>query len=265
MFKENEFKNKTFILTGASGYLGREITAQLNQSGGNVLLIDRDRDILKSVFSEFHSRYPNVENQIYDCDLENENSRNHLVDYVQKKLENIYCLINNAAFVGTSNLPGWAVEPRKQNISIWRRAMEVNLTSVFHLCQKLAPIMEKSGSGKIINISSIYGFLGPDWDLYSGTEMSNPAAYGVSKGGLIQLTKWLATVYAPKVCVNCVSPGGILRDQPEQFLEKYCKKTPLRRMATEGEIANAVLFLASNYSSYVTGHNLVVDGGWSLI
>ena len=116
----------------------------------------------------------------------------------------------------------------------------------------------------IINISSIYGVYAPDWNLYSGTLMSNPAGYSVSKGGLLQLTRWLATTIAPNVRVNAISPGGIFRNQPESFIKSYEGKTPLGRMATEDDFRGAVAYLASDLSKYVTGHNLLVDGGWGV-
>ena len=174
-------------------------------------------------------------------------------------------LINNAAFVGSSELDGWSVPFEEQAIDAWRRAIEVNLTSVFHLSRDLAKLLSKSETGGcIINIASIYGEFGPDWSLYSGTQMSNPAAYGASKAGMIQLTKWLATTLAPSVRVNAISPGGIFRSQPPEFVYRYEQKTPLKRMATEQDICGAAIFLASSMSNYITGENIRVSGGWGL-
>ena len=102
-------------------------------------------------------------------------------------------LINNAAFVGTSGLEGWGVPFEAQSVETWRRALEVNLTSVFHLCQGFTPALRQSGNGSVINVASIYGAYGPDWQLYAGTTMGNPAAYAASKGGVIQFSRWLAT------------------------------------------------------------------------
>jgi len=145
------------------------------------------------------------------------------------------CLVNNAAFVGSSNLQGWSSSFEEQNIATWRRAFEVNLTAAFHLSQLFAPELRSSSQGNIINVASIYGELGPDWSLYCGTDMGNPAAYSASKGGLIQLTRWLATSMAPSVRVNAISPGGIFRGQPESFVSRYVAKTPLGRMAIEDD------------------------------
>jgi NAD(P)-dependent dehydrogenase (short-subunit alcohol dehydrogenase family) len=173
-------------------------------------------------------------------------------------------LINNAAFVGTSDLKGWGVTFAQQTIETWRRALEVNLTAAFQLCQGLSPLLQSSGRGIIINIGSIYGEFGPDWSLYEGTSMNNPAAYGASKAGLLQLTRWLATTMAPAVRVNAISPGGIARGQAQAFVKRYEARTPLGRMATEDDFRGAVAFLASDMSAYITGQNLLIDGGWSV-
>jgi NAD(P)-dependent dehydrogenase (short-subunit alcohol dehydrogenase family) len=173
-------------------------------------------------------------------------------------------LVNNAAFVGTSDLQGWAVPFESQTVETWRRALEVNLTAAFDLCRGLTPSLTASEGGAIINIGSIYGTFGPDWQLYEGTSMANPAAYAASKGGLIQLTRWLATTLAPAVRVNAISPGGIVRGQPQVFIDRYEERTPLGRMATEDDFRGAVAYLASDLSKYVTGHNLPVDGGWGV-
>jgi NAD(P)-dependent dehydrogenase (short-subunit alcohol dehydrogenase family) len=145
----------------------------------------------------------------------------------------------------------------------WRRALEVNLTAPFVLVQAAAEALAASGHGSVINISSIYGLTGPDWRLYEGTTMGNPAAYAASKGGLIQMTRWLATTMAPKVRVNAIAPGGVFRDTPEPFLTRYISRTPLARMATEEDFKGAVAYLASDLSAYVTGQCLAVDGGWT--
>ena len=127
----------------------------------------------------------------------------------------------------------------------------------------MSAILGRAEMPCILNIASIYGVLGPDMEIYAGTNMGNPAAYAVSKGGLIQLTKWLSTILAPKIRVNCISAGGVKRGQSKSFISKYEKKVPLARMAVEEDIAKAMLFLTSDLSSYVTGQNIMVDGGYS--
>jgi NAD(P)-dependent dehydrogenase (short-subunit alcohol dehydrogenase family) len=142
--------------------------------------------------------------------------------------------------------------------------LEVNLTAAFDLCQGLVPLLRAAKGASIINIASIYGEYGPDWRLYDGTDMANPAAYGATKGGLIQLTRWLATTLAPQIRVNAISPGGILRGQPEKFVARYEARTPLGRMATEDDFRGIVAYLASDLSKYMTGQKISVDGGWGV-
>jgi NAD(P)-dependent dehydrogenase (short-subunit alcohol dehydrogenase family) len=141
--------------------------------------------------------------------------------------------------------------------------MRVNLTSAFILVQEAERALAESRHGSVILIASIYGRVAPDMRLYDGTSMANPAAYGVSKAGLLQLTRYLATVLAPQVRVNAISPGGVWRGQPETFHERYRQRTPLGRMATEEDLKGAVVYLASDLSAYVTGQELIVDGGWT--
>ena len=165
-------------------------------------------------------------------------------------------LINNAALPLSTRFPDLSADE-------WRRALEVNLTAPFVLVQAAAADLAASGHGSVINISSIYGLSGPDWRLYEGTSLGNPAAYAASKGGLIQMTRWLATTMAPKVRVNAIAPGGVFRNTPEPFLGRYISRTPLARMATEEDFMGAVAYLASDLSAYVTGQCLAVDGGWT--
>ena len=149
-----------------------------------------------------------IEVTYIECDLESEIERQKLIGKVCE-ISSLDILINNAAFVGENSLEGWSVKFEDQSLKTWRRALEANLTSSFHLCQNLSKILKKSKNGSIINIGSIYGMYGPDWKIYENTHLGNPAAYSVSKSGLIQLTKWLSTTLAPKIRVNCISPGGI--------------------------------------------------------
>jgi NAD(P)-dependent dehydrogenase (short-subunit alcohol dehydrogenase family) len=165
--------------------------------------------------------------------------------------------------LASQQLDGWVTAFENQSLATWRRAFEVNLTAAFHLSQLLAPLVRSTGGGSIINVGSIYGLAGPDLGLYEETPMGSPAAYAASKGGLLQLTRWLATVLAPDIRVNSISPGGVARGQPEAFVSRYVKRTPLGRMATEEDFKGAIAYLASDLSEYVTGENLVVDGGWT--
>lgn len=197
------------------------------------------------------------------ADLLKEEEIRNIPEKITRAFERLDILVNCAAFVGTSNLEGWITPFENQRADSWRQALEVNLTAPFLMTQACAPMLRESEHGSVINIASTYGVVGPDMRLYEGTDMGNPAAYAGSKGGLIQLTRWLATVLAPDIRVNAVTPGGVWRNQPDVFHDRYVERTPLRRMATEEDFKGAVAYLATDLSSYVTGHNLVVDGGWT--
>jgi NAD(P)-dependent dehydrogenase (short-subunit alcohol dehydrogenase family) len=255
-------KGKCALITGASGSLGKVIAATLAEMGANLALCDAPGKTLEPLAKQIREKW-NVKTTCYYCDLESESQRN---DFILKIINepSVDIVVNNAAFVGTSSLPGWSTKFEDQSIEAWRRSLEVNLVAIFHLTQGLTPKLIESKNGVIINISSIYGVFGPDWSLYKNTQLANPAAYAASKAGLIQLTKWLSTTLAPSIRVNCISPGGIFRGQPNSFVEQYKKRTPLARMAVEDDFRGAIAFLASNMSSYVTGQNILIDGGWSV-
>ena len=253
---------RTALITGATGRLGQHMAETIAELGGGVILVDKPKSDYTSLINKL--RKYGVEVFCMDCDLENEGDRKHLIAKINEKYLSIDVLINNAAFGGTENLSGWITSFEEQEISTWRRAIEVNLTAAFDLSKAFLPQLKKSKKGSIINIASIYGDNGPIHSMYKGTEMGNPAAYSVSKGGLIQLTRWLSTTVAPEVRVNTVSPGGVFRQQPQEFVDRYEKRTPLERMAVEEDFKGIIAYLSSDMSSYVTGQNIHVDGGWGV-
>ncbi len=256
-------RGRRVILTGAAGRLGLVMAETLAELGADLILVDMPDTDFSAIEKGLFDRWSvNVES--YGCDLELEDERAHLGDTVKSNYQSLNCLINNAAFVGSTDLSGWAEPFEDQSITTWRRAFEVNLTSAFHLSQMFTPLLRAGAGGNILNITSIYGEYGPDWRMYEGSSMGNPAAYGTSKGGLAQLTRWLSTTLAPDIRVNAISPGGIFRNQDKQFLERYEARTPMQRMATEDDFRGALAFLATDMSSYVTGQVLRVDGGWGV-
>lgn len=257
-----KLEGRTALITGATGCIGCVIADTLAEMGSDLILVDRPGSDFEKLHEELQGRY-HCDVQSRECDLEKDEQRLDLLDWLKKKTGSLDILVNNAAFVGESSLGGWVTSFEEQSVETWKRALEVNLTAVFELVQGCAPLMA-TGHGSVVNIASIYGMLGPDFSLYEGTVMGNPAAYAASKGGLLQLTRWLSTALAPDIRVNTISPGGVFRNQPEKFVRRYEKRTPLARMATEEDFKGAIAYLASDLSSYCTGHNLVVDGGWTI-
>ena len=253
-----DLRGRKAIITGGAGFIGKAIADTLAEMGADLCLVDRPGCEFETIKEDLEEKW-GVTVGHYPCDLESQEQRVELVS----QIEAIDLLVNNAAFVGDSKLTGWAESFDGQSTETWRRALEVNLTAVFELSRELAPQLSASGKGVIINIGSIYGVSAPDYSLYANTKMANPAAYCASKAGLLQLTKWLSTTLAPKVRVNAISPGGVWRGQPKEFVDRYNTRTPLGRMACEEDFKGAVAYLASDLSAYVTGQNLLVDGGWT--
>ena len=259
----SNMQNRWALITGATGSIGRVISETLAELGANLVLVDKPGSDFETLVSKIQNMHK-VEISTYLCDLENQDSRTQLIHSVNDLSNGLDVLINNAAFAGTENLEGWNSIFEEQSVATWRRAIEVNLTAVFDLCQGLLPKLRLSDSPSIVNIASIYGIQGPDWRIYEDQNMANPAAYSVSKGGLIQLTRWLATTIAPEIRVNAIAPGGLKRSQPEEFIKRYSAKTPLGRMGTEDDLKGAIAYLSSDLSNYVTGQVLTVDGGWGV-
>lgn len=257
-----DLSGRIAVITGGTGKIGVAIAETLAELGCQIVILDRPGADFESVSRSILNKW-GMAVDILECDLENEEDRLKAISTLEKTYDSINILINNAAFVGDSNLQGWVTSFDHQTIDTWRRAFEVNLTAVFDLCKGCRTLMKNAKSSSIINISSIYGVNGPDMSLYEGTEMGNPAAYAASKGGMIQLTRWLSTVLAPDIRVNSLSPGGVYRNQPESFVNRYVKRTPLQRMAKEEDFKGVIAFLASDMSDYCTGQNIIIDGGWT--
>jgi len=250
------------LITGAAGHLGLAFAETLNALGADLILVDKRIDRLQDMQKSLNSKNKGLSTWLY-CDLENEQSRTEAISEIKNNIPHLNILINNAAFLGSSELKGWTVPLEQQSLETWRSAIEVNLTTAFHLAQGLAPMLQRVKGANIVNISSIYGALAPDWRIYAGTTMGNPAAYGASKAGLESLTRYLATTLSPQIRVNAIAPGGVERNQNPAFVKAYTERTPLRRLATESDISNVLAFLVSDLASYLTGQIITVDGGYS--
>ena len=256
------FTDTFTLITGATGKIGQSIIKTLASTNTKLILLDKDILAMESLMKEIDIDIADV--HLVNYDANDHNSCTDAIQTIHNITPRINYVINSIGMVGTDRDDGWVVNFEDQSIESWSKCLEINLTSVFFLIQKILPLLRESKDSSIVNISSIYGVVGPDFNLYEGTNMNNPAAYGVSKAGLIQLTKWLAVALSPTIRVNAVSPGGIYRDQPKVFVDKYNEKTLLGRMATETDVAETVLFLLSRMSSYITGQNIIVDGGFTV-
>lgn len=245
------------MITGGAGHIGLACAEALAELGARVVIVDRDAAACDARAAQLGAGHVGLA-----ADLENVDSCRAVVADAVARLGRLDVLVNNAAYTGASGIPGYAVPFADQSAEAWEAALRVNLTAPFVLSQAAFSALAQHG-GAIVNVGSIYGVVGPQNALYEGTAMGNPAAYGASKGGLAQLTRYLATTMAPAVRVNCLSPGGVARGQAEAFVTRYVARTPMGRMATEEDFKGAFAYLASPASGYVTGQELLVDGGWT--
>jgi len=251
-------EGRTAVVTGGAGPLGRVLADALATAGARIVVVDLDEADCARVADAL----PGSEHVPLAADLLDPQGISRVVDTVHG-LGSCDVLVNNAAFTGTSGVPGYAVPFDEQTDDAFAMALALNLTAPFSLTRQLAALLRASGRGSVVNVSSIYGLVGPNMGLYEGTRMGNPAAYSASKGGIAQLTRYLSTVLAPQVRVNAFAPGGIARGQDDAFVDRYERLTPLGRMGTEDDFRGVVTWLASDASAYVTGQVVAVDGGWT--
>lgn len=247
-------KNKVAVVTGGAGLIGKEIVRTLNEFGAKVYIADINEEKTGEVIKDTEIKYVNL-------DITSEASiREAIANVIQN--EGRVDILVNSAYPRTKD---WGAKLEQVPFRSWRTNVDSHLGGYFLCCREAAEQMKRQGGGVIINLASIYGVVAPDFSIYEETEMTMPVAYSAIKGGIIALTKYIATYYAKyNIRANVISPGGIFDNQPQAFVEKYSKKTPLGRMGKPSDVIGAVIYLASDASSYVTGHNLVVDGGWTV-
>lgn len=247
-------------ITGGAGHIGRAIAHKLADRGVLIAVLDKSVATGQALMSELQARHP-AGHRFIEADLMQPESFASIRMQIGASFGRLDYLVNNAAFY--DDAPGWGVPFAQEGYEAWLKVLRVNLLAPFFLVQTLHPLLAQSDDAAIVNIGTMYSAVGPDWSLYEGTDMTNPAAYSASKGGLLATTRWLATALAPKVRVNMVSPGGIERNQSPRFRARYNQRTPLGRMGTENDIAGMVSLLLSPEGAYITGQHMLIDGGWT--
>ena len=249
-------KTKVALVTAGAGPLfGRSLSAGLAEAGATVITASRSLDANLKYADELRSQ--GYEAIGMELDVTDVASIEHLHQAIIKKFGRLDVLVNSAlARVGGSF--------ETQTPDDWLYSAKGDMVGLFAICRAFVPDMARQGNGSIINISSIYGVVANDPTLYEGTDMLQPPHYNFVKAGMINFTRHIANYYGKQgVRANCISPGGFFADQPEAFVRSYCKRVPIGRMLDHEDIKGAVVFLASDASSYITGVNLMVDGGWT--
>jgi NAD(P)-dependent dehydrogenase (short-subunit alcohol dehydrogenase family) len=264
-----DLTGKNILITGAAGVLGKSFVKSFLEFNANVIMVDLDQDQLDILVNEFAVK----EGQRIiglACDITKEDAVVNLIKKVESDFGEIHVLHNNAASK-SSDLKKFFADFEDFSFEIWREVMSVNIDAMFLMAKHVGKHMvTKNIKGSIIQTASIYGVVAPDQSIYDGSnylggKINTPAVYSASKAGVIGLTQYLSTYWGSKgIRVNTITPGGIQSGQNDIFLEKYSKKVPLGRMGQADELAGALIFLASDASSYVTGQNIIVDGGFTV-
>lgn len=234
------------VVTGGCGLIGREVCAGLVAQGARVFSADVSPETPAGV-------------EPVAMDITVDASVKAAFADIAERAERIDALVN-CAYPRTAD---WSAHLDDVEMDSWRANVDWHLGGYFLCCREAAARMPPTG-GSIVNTASIYGIVGPTWSVYEGTGMTMPVAYSAIKSGILGLTRFLATAWGPRgIRVNAISPGGVEDGQPAGFIERYAANTPLGRMAEARDIVGPTVFLVSDASAYVTGHNLVVDGGWT--
>lgn len=252
------------MVTGGGGILGRRFCRALAEMGADVIVADINGDIC-AVFAQELANETGAKVTSCAVDLSDESS---IVDWSHRILDKhgrVDVLLNNAG----AKADGFFSPLEKYSLKTWDEVMAVNVDGIFIAVRELGPGMAERGKGSIINTASIYGVVGPDQRIYEGSwyealggAINTPLIYSATKGAVISMTKYLATYWGARgVRVNSLTPGGVASGQNSEFDKRYSARVPLGRMAKADEMVGAVLFLASDASSYVTGQNIIVDGG----
>jgi len=263
-----DISQEVIIITGASGQLGNEYAKACLFRGGRVAGLDLRTSLASD---ELSAQYPDHYKLYIGNVIDKESLQKNLVDIV-RKFGTPTVLINNAAIDSPPSAPPEENGPFEDYPEeSWDKVMDVNLKGVYLCCQVFGAAMAKAGVGSIINIASVYGVVSPDQNIYEyrrrrGEVFYKPVAYAASKSGVLNLTRYLAVYWAKmNVRVNSLTIAGVFNNQEQAFLDAYCGRIPVGRMANVDEYNGSIIFLASQASLYMTGTNLVIDGGWTAI
>ena len=256
-------EKKVAVVTGGAGLLGQAIVKTFALQGASVFIGDINRDAAQEIANMLlQGGNDSLKIKVVELDACSEDSIKACLEKLRLSDSEPDIWVNNA-YPRTAD---WSLPFEEVSPSSWRENVDLHMNGYCLCCQQVVKNMKNNGGGAIINMASIYGMVGPNFSIYEGTNMTMPAAYSAIKGGILSFTRYLAASYGKfGIRVNAVSPGGVYNNQDSSFVAAYNQKTPLGRMGKPEEVAGAVAFLASDAAAYITGHNLVVDGGWTII
>lgn len=255
-----DLTNKIALITGGAGLLASEHAIALASHGAKVYMADINLEKCIQKANEIEE-YPIETIQL---DVTSKENWLNVVETIVKKEGKIDVLVNNAGYTNSTKTSAFDKTFENFSLEDWNAIMDVNLTGTFLGCQTVGNQMIKQQKGSIINIASLYGVVSPNHKMYPGTGIVQPVAYTVSKHGVVALTKYVATWLAEKgIRVNSLTPGGIFDGHDGLFLERFKNLNPIGRMSNKDELRGGIVYLASEASSHVVGHNLVIDGGWT--
>ncbi len=246
-------KGKIILVSGGAGLYGKCIVEGLAEAEGTVIIASRNLDQIRKMAGQFRNNGLDV--HAMQVDQADHASVMTLKEEILQQFGRLDVFVNNAV---SRPMKGY-----DDSLDHFAESMRVNATGMMDILREMCRLMEENGGGSVINISSMMGMFGPDLSNYEGTNMGTPPPdYFFHNAGLINLTRYLARIFAGKnIRVNCVSPGGLFNNQPQQFLENYCKKVPVGRMADQDDIKGLMVLLASDAGAYINGENILMDGG----
>ncbi len=266
-----DLKNQIIIITGGAGLLGSEFSFALSNMGAIPIILDNNQKSIEILKKKFIKKRKKA--FFFKLDLNDESQVNEAINIVIKKHKKIDCLINSTGLTGQNMLKAnsnYFERFEKYDFDLWQQSLNENLSNTFIVIRSVANQMLKRKKGSIINIASDAGVISPDHRIYEpnkkfnykGVNFNTPVSYSVAKSGIISMTRYLATYWAKKgIRVNCISPAGVYKKHDKKFVQQLSERIPLGRMAKPHELNGAIVYLCSQASSFVTGHNLVIDGG----
>lgn len=259
-----DLKDKVVMLTGAAGKIGSQYAEILSERGADVVCIRLKEEGCQQLEKHLRETY-STRPMGMRVDISQKAEVQRAVDNIVKQYGKIDVLINNAAYEQLKHVVNDKVLSFEDfPLEVWQATIDVNLTGMFLCCQTVGKVMVQQGYGVILNISSVYGVVAADQRIYGDSKLNSNMAYAATKSGVLNLTRYLASYWQGKnIRVNSLSPGGVFNNQDEEFVKNYSYRTMLSRMADTNDLCAAMLYLVSDASKYVTGFNLIVDGGWT--